>query len=79
MYVYVAFLFSFIYFGVERLSGYSDTWPQLFVTSMFIPFLIGTLPKGVSFWTCWLDSNVRLLSHWALELFLGSFVVSFDQ
>jgi hypothetical protein len=45
VYVYVAFVSSFVYYGIERLAGYGDTWPQLLTTALFIPFLLGDLPK----------------------------------
>jgi hypothetical protein len=45
VYVYVAFLFSFVYYGVAEVSGFAFSWPDAFVTSLFIPFLIGDLPK----------------------------------
>ena len=45
MYVYIAGLFSFVYYGIARVSGIAYSWPEAFVTSIFIPFLIGDLPK----------------------------------
>jgi hypothetical protein len=48
VYVYMAFVSSFVYYGIERLTGYGDTWPQLLVTSLFIPFLLTDLPKVVA-------------------------------
>src|ERR1035437_1221418 len=47
VYVYMAFICSFAYYGIERLAGYGDTWPQLLITSLFIPFLLTDLPKVV--------------------------------
>ena len=45
IYVYIAFVFSFAYYGIERLTGGQDTWPQLLITSLFIPFFVAGLPK----------------------------------
>jgi hypothetical protein len=47
LYLYLAFLFSFAYYGVARVSGVSYSWPESFVTSLFIPFLITDLPRVV--------------------------------
>lgn len=47
VYIYTAFVCSFAYYGIERLAGYTDSWPQLFITSVFIPFLLTDLPKDV--------------------------------
>ena len=47
VYMYTAFVCSFAYYGIERLAGYTDTWPQLVITSLFVPFLLTDLPKVV--------------------------------
>jgi hypothetical protein len=44
VYSYMALLFSFVYFGVARVGGVAYSWPQAFVTSLFIPFFITDLP-----------------------------------
>jgi hypothetical protein len=43
--LYIAALFSFAYYGIARVSGVSYSWPDAFVTSMFIPFFYSDLPK----------------------------------
>jgi hypothetical protein len=45
VYVYTAVLFSFVYYGVARVNGHEYSWTELLVTSLFIPFLIGDLPR----------------------------------
>jgi len=45
IYLYIAFVFSFVYFAVAHMSGDSSSWHELFVTSLFIPFLITDLPR----------------------------------
>jgi hypothetical protein len=47
VHIYVSFLCSFAYYGIERLGGYGDSWPQLLVISVFIPFLATHLPKAI--------------------------------
>jgi hypothetical protein len=47
VYVYMALLFSFVYYGVAEVSGVAYSWPDALVTSLFIPFLIGDLPRLV--------------------------------
>jgi hypothetical protein len=47
VYIYIAGLFSFVYYGIARVSGISYRWPDAFVTSVFIPFFAGDLPKVV--------------------------------
>jgi hypothetical protein len=46
IYGYLAFLFSFAYFGMARVAGTPLSWPNAFVTSLFIPFYVGDLPKA---------------------------------
>jgi hypothetical protein len=41
----MAFLFSFVYFGIARIGGVAYSWPEAFVTSLFIPFFTGDLPN----------------------------------
>jgi len=45
VYVYIAILFSFAYYGIARVSGVAYPWPDALVTSMFIPFFISDLPR----------------------------------
>jgi hypothetical protein len=64
VYSYMALLFSFVYFGVARVGGVAYSWPEAFVTSLFIPFFTGDLPHII--WA-------KLLGgiHCALILTLG--------
>ena len=47
VYVYLALLFSFVYYGIARVSAIAYSWPDALVTSLFIPLLIGDLPRIV--------------------------------
>jgi len=46
--MYFSFLFSCAYYGIARVSGNPYSWPNAFVTAVFIPFLITDLPKILS-------------------------------
>jgi hypothetical protein len=48
VYVYIALLFSFVYFGIGKVSGLNYPWPEAAITSLFIPAYIGELPKPLS-------------------------------
>jgi hypothetical protein len=48
VYVYVALLFSFVYFGIGKVSGLHYPWPEAVITSLFLPAYIGELPKTLS-------------------------------
>lgn len=48
VYVYIALLFSFVYFGIGKVSGLNYPWPDAAITSLFIPAYIGELPKTLS-------------------------------
>lgn len=45
IYVYIAALFSFAYYGIGSVSGVSYSWPDALVASLFIPFFVSELPK----------------------------------
>jgi hypothetical protein len=45
IYIYIAFLFSFAYYGIARVGGVFYSWPEALITSLFIPFFISDLPK----------------------------------
>ena len=45
IYIYMAVLFSFGYYGIARVSGVRYSWPDALVTSLFIPFFVSDLPK----------------------------------
>jgi hypothetical protein len=45
VYTYIAALFSFAYYGIARVSAVSYSWPDAFVSSLFIPFFFSDLPK----------------------------------
>jgi hypothetical protein len=45
IYIYIAVLFSFAYYGIARVSGVSYSWPDALVASLFIPFFVSELPK----------------------------------
>jgi hypothetical protein len=62
IYTYIALLFSFAYYGIARVSGISYSWPDAFVTSMFISFFFRDLPKILA---------VKLLSGIHVFLILG--------
>jgi hypothetical protein len=47
VYIYLALLFSFAYYGIARVQSVALTWPDSFVTSLFIPFAFGDLPRNV--------------------------------
>jgi hypothetical protein len=47
IYVYIALLFSFAYFGIARASGISYPWPDSLVASLFIPLFAKELPKTI--------------------------------
>lgn len=46
VYSYLALLFSFAYYGAARVQSIPYTWPQALVTSVFIPALVGHLPRN---------------------------------
>jgi hypothetical protein len=48
IYLYLAVLFSFIYYGTAHVQRVALSWPTSFVTSLFIPFAFGDLPSN--FW-----------------------------
>ena len=45
IYVYMALLFSFVYFGLGRVSGVNLPWSEAAVDSIFIPVYVSELPK----------------------------------
>jgi hypothetical protein len=45
MYVYIALLFSFVYFGIARVSGLTMPWSEGAVDSIFILVYVRDLPK----------------------------------
>jgi hypothetical protein len=45
LYIYIALLFSFVYFGVARVSGISFPWITSLTASLFIPLFASELPK----------------------------------
>jgi hypothetical protein len=47
VYIYIAILFSFVYYAIARVSAVAYSWPEALVTSLFVPFLIGDLPRVV--------------------------------
>jgi hypothetical protein len=48
IYTYFAVLFSFVYFGIARVSGVPYAWPDALVSSLFIPFFVSDLPKIIA-------------------------------
>src|ERR1700687_2724350 len=48
IYLYIALLFSFAYFGIARVSGISYPWADSLVASLFIPLFAKELPKTIS-------------------------------
>jgi hypothetical protein len=64
MYIYIAILFSFSYYGIARVSGVPYSWPEGLLTSIFIPFFISDLPRIFP---------IRLLGgiHYTLVLVVG--------
>ncbi len=47
VYVYIALLFSFVYFGIARVSGLNVPWSEAAVDSIFIPVYVSELPKTI--------------------------------
>lgn len=45
VYLYIALLFSFVYFGIARVSGLNFRWSEAVVNSVFIPVYVTELPK----------------------------------
>jgi hypothetical protein len=45
MYLYIALLFSFVYFGIARVSGLTMPWSEAAVDSTFILVYVRDLPK----------------------------------
>ncbi len=45
VYLYIALLFSFVYFGIARVSGLNLTWSEAVMNSVFIPVYVTELPK----------------------------------
>lgn len=50
VHLYFAFFFSFVYYGIARVSGIAYTWPTAFVVSTCMPFLITELPRNLMAW-----------------------------
>jgi hypothetical protein len=48
VYIYIAVLFSFVYFGIGKVSGLTYGWSEAFITSLFIPAYIEDLPKTLA-------------------------------
>jgi hypothetical protein len=49
LYVYIAVLFSFAYYGIARVSNIAYSWGDALVASLFIPFFVTELPKTIVF------------------------------
>jgi len=47
IYGYLAFLFSFAYYGVARVQTLNYTWPDALVEALFIPFAYTDLPHNI--------------------------------
>ena len=45
LYLYIAVLFSFVYYGIARLHGIPYLWLDALVSSVFIPLFVSDLPK----------------------------------
>jgi hypothetical protein len=45
LYLYIAVLFSFVYYGIARINGIAYFWLDALVSSVFIPFFVSDLPK----------------------------------
>jgi len=45
IYIYFAVLFSFVYYGIAKVSSVPYSWPDALVSSLFIPFFISDLPR----------------------------------
>lgn len=46
VYLYFALIFSFCYHSIAILGGVQFEWPEAFVTSVFMPLLIGNIPRA---------------------------------
>jgi hypothetical protein len=47
IYLYIAVLFGFAYYGVARIQLIPYSWGEAFVTSLFILFEVGALPHNI--------------------------------
>jgi len=47
LYLYLALLFSFAYYGAARVQSINLTWGSTLVTSLFMPFAFSDLPSNV--------------------------------
>lgn len=47
IYIYMALLFSFAYFGIAKVSGIAYSWTDALVASLFIPLFATELPKTI--------------------------------
>jgi hypothetical protein len=47
IYLYIALLFSFAYYGLARIANIPYSWADAFVTSVFIPFQFSDLPHSI--------------------------------
>jgi hypothetical protein len=45
LYVYIALLFSFTYYGIARVSGVLYSWTDALIASLFFPFFVTGPPK----------------------------------
>ncbi len=43
--MYLAFLFSFAYYGIAKVNHLSYSWSDALVASIFIPLFVSDLPK----------------------------------
>jgi len=48
IYTYIPVLFSFVYYGIARVSGVPYSWPDALVASEFIPFFVSELSKLIA-------------------------------
>jgi len=67
MYLYLALLFSFAYFGIAKVELIRYTWAEALVTAIFIPFAYSDLPKDV-----WLKALGGIQAAFVVLLGIGT-------
>lgn len=69
VYFYLSLLFAFAYYGLARVQAVPYSWGEAFVTSVFIPLMVGDLPRNV-----WLKSLGGLHAVFVVLLGIGTVV-----
>jgi hypothetical protein len=69
VYLYLSVLFAFAYYGVARVLSVPYTWGEAFVTSVFIPIMVGELPHNI-----WLKTLGGIHAVFVILLGLGTVI-----